>query len=310
LYSGITRLLAGYKDFADEIYKHPLIYSGSSRGNRPSYVEARNFTLALWHTAQTKLAGSAKVDPLAAPADALNGLIKQIKDFAPTDAAGLAVRSTLVSLLTAAGNDYEKLLQVTDQWFDAQMDRVAGWYKRNAQYVLIGISIFVVALGGVDSTDIATKLFASPEATHKTAGAVTDAFNKNKNDQTKADQAIAKVVQDTELTIFHPPWNTDEYKKKTTPATGYNPKSYSERLPGILLTIIAVSLGAPFWFDLLKCIINVRMAGQRPDDVPSPSKQSAPGPTVVVNQPAPTAALIQPALGPRPGPVTGAGGVQ
>jgi hypothetical protein len=35
-------------------------------------------------------------------------------------------------------------------------------------------------------------------------------------------------------------------------------------LCGWLLTAIAVSLGAPFWFDLINKFINIRMVGQKP----------------------------------------------
>ena len=38
----------------------------------------------------------------------------------------------------------------------------------------------------------------------------------------------------------------------------------SEHLLGWLLTAIAVSLGAPFWFDMLKKIVNLRAAGREP----------------------------------------------
>ena len=33
---------------------------------------------------------------------------------------------------------------------------------------------------------------------------------------------------------------------------------------GWLITGLAVSLGAPFWFDMLKTFVNVRGAGQKP----------------------------------------------
>ena len=36
------------------------------------------------------------------------------------------------------------------------------------------------------------------------------------------------------------------------------------KLLGFLLTALAVSLGAPFWFDLLKKLVNIRSAGARP----------------------------------------------
>lgn len=39
--------------------------------------------------------------------------------------------------------------------------------------------------------------------------------------------------------------------------------------PGWLLTIVAVSLGAPFWFDVLMKIANLRANG------PKPPRQSA-----------------------------------
>jgi hypothetical protein len=41
---------------------------------------------------------------------------------------------------------------------------------------------------------------------------------------------------------------------------------------GWLLTALAASLGAPFWFDLLSKFMNVRQAGERPKpSTPSPA---------------------------------------
>jgi hypothetical protein len=37
-------------------------------------------------------------------------------------------------------------------------------------------------------------------------------------------------------------------------------------LPGWLITALAVSLGAPFWFDLLNKFINIRGAGKAPEE--------------------------------------------
>ena len=36
------------------------------------------------------------------------------------------------------------------------------------------------------------------------------------------------------------------------------------KLLGILVTTVAVSLGAPFWFDLLNKLVNLRMSGDKP----------------------------------------------
>ncbi|HEV7589746.1 MAG TPA: hypothetical protein VGO40_16645 [Longimicrobium sp.] len=43
-------------------------------------------------------------------------------------------------------------------------------------------------------------------------------------------------------------------------------RSILPKLLGLLITAIAVSLGAPFWFDMLNKIINIRAAGRAPDE--------------------------------------------
>jgi hypothetical protein len=40
------------------------------------------------------------------------------------------------------------------------------------------------------------------------------------------------------------------------------------KLLGLLLTAIAISLGAPFWFDLLNKVISIRTAGRSPEEKP------------------------------------------
>ena len=46
---------------------------------------------------------------------------------------------------------------------------------------------------------------------------------------------------------------------------------------GLLISIVAIAQGAPFWFDLLNKLINLRLAGQKPDKAPPASGS----PTVV-----------------------------
>jgi hypothetical protein len=35
---------------------------------------------------------------------------------------------------------------------------------------------------------------------------------------------------------------------------------------GWILTILAISMGAPFWFDMLNKVMNIRFAGRSPDE--------------------------------------------
>jgi hypothetical protein len=42
---------------------------------------------------------------------------------------------------------------------------------------------------------------------------------------------------------------------------------------GWLITAFAVSLGAPFWFDLLNKFVNVRASGKAPEEEPKSPKE-------------------------------------
>ena len=41
-------------------------------------------------------------------------------------------------------------------------------------------------------------------------------------------------------------------------------ESHGMKLAGLLVTAGALSLGAPFWFDLLNKLVNLRAAGKKP----------------------------------------------
>jgi hypothetical protein len=49
------------------------------------------------------------------------------------------------------------------------------------------------------------------------------------------------------------------------------------KVPGLLITILAISLGAPFWFDVLQKFTNFRAAGQRPKSTETPAETGAAG---------------------------------
>jgi hypothetical protein len=51
------------------------------------------------------------------------------------------------------------------------------------------------------------------------------------------------------------------------------------KILGLLVTVLAISLGAPFWFDLLNRLVNLRSTGKPPDPRrPEPPPTPAPPP--------------------------------
>ena len=149
------------------------------------------------------------------------------------------------------------------------MDRVAAWYKTRTQTIIIVIAVLAVLATNADTIRIGKAL---------------------SNDQALRD---ALVAQAQEYVKTPPPAGTpdpskprtdkvEEIKKNVTALQtlgvplgykGDDPEGFTwwlSKILGLLLTIGAASLGAPFWFDMLNKFINVRSAGKSPDEVAKP----------------------------------------
>jgi hypothetical protein len=53
-------------------------------------------------------------------------------------------------------------------------------------------------------------------------------------------------------------WSADDVKTVSTPV------GFILAFMGWLMTALAVSMGSPFWFDMLQRLINIRSAGTKP----------------------------------------------
>lgn len=172
------------------------------------------------------------------------------------------------SSASAAGSDADQLTQLRkglEKWFDDTMDRASGWYKQRAQlFILIFAAVFSIALN-LDSIAIAQRLAMSDSARDKVVAMAT------------AEQP-AGAAQDP----AKPPVTGEQLKAKWAEVAraGLPIGWENEKLPtdagdrafwvltklfGLALTVGAVSMGAPFWFDVLGKLTNLRAAGVKPE---------------------------------------------
>lgn len=77
---------------------------------------------------------------------------------------------TLLALLNDAHNDVEKFKENIETWFNNAMDRVSGWYKRSAQWVIAGLAVGAAVGMNVDAIQIARHLQTYPAAREALAG--------------------------------------------------------------------------------------------------------------------------------------------
>jgi hypothetical protein len=185
--------------------------------------------------------------------------------------------------------DIDKFIRKVEGWFDDTMDRVSGWYKRQTQLVLLLIGLTIAIVFNVDTIEISKKLSIDRDASEKLVQMAIQATDTYKDDprvkrtpdtsevspSTPADsaenyriyreyqdklKAIVKFTRDTlqEVNnIVALGWDEDG-KKAASEHKG-------RKFLGWLITAFAISLGAPFWFDLLNKIIKVRGTGKKED---------------------------------------------
>ena len=183
--------------------------------------------------------------------------------------------------------DFQKFVFRIETWFDDTMDRVSGWYKRQTQTVLFLLG-FTIAFGfNVDAIQIARQLSKDEEATGKLVELAIQATEKYKNDprvQQPSGQPVATIP--TPADSANNTLTIKEYKEKLKSIDSFIKDTLQEannilalgwdeekkevaketkgsKFIGFLITAFAISLGAPFWFDLLNKFVLVRGTGKR-----------------------------------------------
>ena len=178
-----------------------------------------------------------------------------------------------------AAGDITVFRKAIETHFDATMDRASGCVKRSSHSIALIVSAALVIGANVDSIDIASSLASNPEARMKIVAiaqqqldAVPPPVNTvNSPDDTQptggnggVEQALTQTRE--AISIFNK--NVADMSAAELQLGWKNyPNSVSEwftKIVGLLVSIAAISLGAPFWFDTLQRIMQVRTAGASP----------------------------------------------
>lgn len=258
LLSGTDHISASGRSLAAQFWEHPLIQAlsrpqkpGAAGSSRPSYIPSRTFVSALVDLgAQTHLGRKESGRPPSAKAVTSVDLLDAIEGIDNEQ-----IRHALLTLYRDADGHVVSFRRGAEQWFDDSMERVSGWYRRHIQRVLwIAAAVLVLALN-VDTIQVGRVLWTDDAA----RAAVTARAEKVAN-QGSGSLDLGGTLRSLEIPLG---WNL--FKLGNGPQDIPNdPVAWISKILGLLLTVAALSLGAPFWFDLLSKIVRVRSSGAPP----------------------------------------------
>ena len=251
LKSGIRGILQdpNVRDLTDEtkrFWNSGIIKSATDGDPSPNSLDALTFATATLVTAGldvSRNAGQAKTMIANAPINA------HLKDVL----TGLADRS-----LSRGTTLHDELAQ----HFDATMEKIARWYRHWTQGIAFVLAVVFTIYVNANTLDLLHQLTAHPESRLELA----KIQSSQAADPAERARAMSNLNDlDTIIT-------SDTLSGKALrPGITEDPL---HALVGLLITILAVSLGAPFWFDVLGRISPKSSGADRP--APSVSIQPTP----------------------------------
>jgi hypothetical protein len=233
-------------------------------GDHPSYLSASTFALALVGA----LTGTRLAEGQATPTFIdVQGSIERLPPS--------KIKSALqASLVTAQGN-FDDFRKSVTTWFDDSMERLSGAYKRHLKLISIVVGCAVAVAMNADTFAAGHALWSDGNlrARMVQTGEVAVKSGLPEGKSARTPEEIANAYKETDQKLRPMPigwpireWPCDRLSKVLGPAKAARWIWFViTTLAGWFVTGLALSLGAPFWFDLLSKFVNIRGSGVKPN---------------------------------------------
>lgn len=155
-------------------------------------------------------------------------------------------------------------------WFDRAMERSSGVYKRNAKGIAVILGFLIAVAANADTTYIVDRLSKDTvlretitQAANQIASQpmTTAAQSEDGEMQTESIDAIRDAVNDSLETLPLPiGWNSVILDDQLAQSSNWR-FPILRRLIGWLITGVAISMGASFWYGILNKVFDIKNTG-------------------------------------------------
>lgn len=293
----IFKLLGDSKNTANTVsktfYEHPFIKilkTGNFLSGCPSYIDPDTFSKVIIDL----LRGTAINAGDAYKTEIQNSLTSGNLAWNNVVPIPAETKSYLKTIWIDSQGDTQKFKVLIEEWFNKMMKKSTGWYKQWTQLILFVIGLAIAIAFNVDTLGIVKKLESNPTLTQHVVDQADNFVKAHPNleeDLKKTGDAIEQMMQpkpvkDSLKASAQKQYTETKHLKdslvsqaKTLVANDISkvndllglgwPNSFlhfekdaniGRIIIGWLLTALAISLGAPFWYDLLNKLMQLRGA--------------------------------------------------
>jgi hypothetical protein len=144
------------------------------------------------------------------------------------------LRHLLQGMYSRSEGEIGRLQQQLADWFDNGMDRLSGMYKRRTQIISFLVALAIAVLLNIDSVHLFSVLWIHPTLT---AALSSPAATLDQLQALPVGWAGRQLDTPTQITTM---------------------------VLGLIITASSALFGAPFWFDLLQHLVQLRGTGAKP----------------------------------------------
>ncbi|MCU0436030.1 MAG: hypothetical protein MUC87_21415 [Bacteroidia bacterium] len=262
LFNGIATLLgntAAGKTLLENIYAHPQVKAlHTSTGRLPVHIPAKVFSMALADVvnanqpAEENSSSAAESNPL-----------ENFKQSVAAMPAGDT--KTVLQNLAQFSENSDQLLENIGNWFDQYMLSVSIWYKQRIQRMLFIIGLGVAIFSNTDTFSLLEELQHDNLLVTQISKAADEFISSHDSlaDHPDSLKAMINQVDQTfaQLDVFDLPigWEKPDSNVHQSLGDFLKDNNFSWTTPfGWLATALLLSFGSPFWFQLLKKLVNFR----------------------------------------------------
>jgi hypothetical protein len=195
-------------------------------------------------------------------AEGVEGIIAKLPESLQKSLSALSRRAQIKS--DKVEHELNQFQQEIETWFDRSMDRASGVYKRNAKGVALLMGLLVAIFANADTFHIINRL-SKDSTLRDTITQSASRLSPETNDLESVKQKVNQALEDISLPIG---WNLSNLDQQAQESIGWPVKGWPfplvRRILGWMLSGLAIAMGAPFWFELLGKVINVRNSGPKP----------------------------------------------
>jgi len=206
-------------------------------------------------------------DPLSTSQKGVIGVIAKLNTIKDKNYEEVIQKLIQIANLTKLKYDPPTLTNFIDEiatTFSQIMEPTSGVYKRNAKVISLLFGLFAAGLFNIDTLYIVDQLYKNPVLRDSLDAAATKVVEQNQ----PCFDAARKLTKPEDITVAEQKC-AEEIKSNIDTLSDLSPlpmgwkdgnsgQSFPKAFLGWLISAIAISMGAPFWFDLLSKVMNVR----------------------------------------------------